>query len=68
MKLFRYQLGNTDIITVAENEQEAYNKRAEIDPSFAFTPVKITEVTVPGYIITVTSEAPEKPKRRAKEE
>lgn len=69
MKLYRYQLGNIDAIGVADDDEDAYQKRANIDPSFAFTPVNITEVKVEGYTVNVTADAPEKPKRtRAKEE
>jgi hypothetical protein len=53
MKLFRLTLGSTEKFGVAKNEKEMYKERAEIDPTFEYTPVVIEEVEVDGYEITL---------------
>lgn len=54
MKLFRYISGVDEKYGVAEDAQDAYNKRTNIDHTFHFLPVRIEEVTVEGYEITAT--------------
>ncbi|MED2748972.1 hypothetical protein P4278_23675 [Bacillus thuringiensis] len=50
-KVFRLTLGSIDRFAVAEDYEEMYEKRAEIDPTFAYTPVEIKELYVEGYEI-----------------
>lgn len=51
MKLFRFTLGADEMMAVFEDGIQAWDKRAEVNPVFAYTPVDIKEVTVPGYRI-----------------
>lgn len=53
MKLFKFTLGIYEQYGVFNDEKEAYEKRATIDPAYYYTPVEIAEVTVPGYEITL---------------
>ncbi|MGG1344149.1 hypothetical protein ABE244_27035 [Bacillus toyonensis] len=48
-KVFRLTLGSIDRFAVAEDYDEMYEKRAEIEPTFAYTPVEIQELQIPGY-------------------
>lgn len=64
MKLYLLKINLVEMYGVAENEEEMYVKRAEVDPSFDFLPITIEEVQIPGYEITVTPVEEEKPKRR----
>lgn len=54
MKLFRYTSGHDDKFAPAVDEKDAYERRAEVDPTFHFLPVQIEELTVEGYEITLT--------------
>ena len=54
MKLFKYICGADERYGIAADEQDAYAKRAKIDPTFHFLNVRIEEVSVPGYKITIT--------------
>jgi hypothetical protein len=78
MKLFRYTMGHTDVFAAAHDEQDAYDRRGMIDPTFEWTPVVIEEVTLEGFQIVLFSDeelaqieaeeaaaapAPAKPKR-----
>lgn len=51
-KVFRLTLGSIDRFAVAEDHEEMYEKRAEVDPTFAYTPVEIKKLCVDGYEIT----------------
>lgn len=53
MKLFKLSLGSTEHFGVAKNLEEIHGKKAEYDPTFAFTPVEIEEVKIEGYQIIV---------------
>jgi hypothetical protein len=55
-KLYRYTLGNIDRFGVANDTDEAHEKRAEVDHTFEFLPVQIEEVQIDGYTITVTKD------------
>ena len=54
MKLYRYVSGIDEKYAPAENEDDAYEKREQVDPTFHFLAVRIEEVTVPGYTLTLT--------------
>ena len=56
MKLFKYTSGLDEKYGVAENEQDAYDRRAEVDPTFDFIGCNVDEVVVPGYSIIVEPE------------
>lgn len=56
MKLYRYIMGVNEKYGVAADEQDAYDRRAEVDHTFSFLPVRIEEVIVPGYVIRAVSE------------
>lgn len=53
LKLFRLTLGSVEKFAVAKDEEEMYENRAEVEPTFAFTPVVIQELEVEGYKIEV---------------
>ena len=53
MKLFKLTMGSIEKFAVAKNEKEMFEKRAEVEAAFEYTPVQIDEVTLPGYEITV---------------
>jgi hypothetical protein len=55
MKLYRYTCGDHDKLGVAEDEQDAYERRTEVDPSFHYLPVVVEEMKLDGYEITVKS-------------
>ena len=50
-KVFRLTLGSIDRFAVAESIEDMHKKRAEIDPTFAYTPVEIQELHIPSYVI-----------------
>ncbi|MUT66019.1 hypothetical protein [Paenibacillus sp. NEAU-GSW1] len=54
MRLYRYTIGHTELYSAADNDEEAYERRTEVDPTFGWTPVVIEEVKLEGYEITVT--------------
>jgi hypothetical protein len=62
MKLFKYQMGTDEKLGVVKDEKDAYERRAEVDHTFRFLPVTITEVTLEGYEITLTLTKQEKQK------
>ncbi|MNZ84422.1 hypothetical protein D3C78_1031780 [compost metagenome] len=62
MKLFKLEIGNTLEYAAAESLEDMDERKADIDPQFAFLPVEITELIIPGYEITVTSLDDDKPK------
>lgn len=51
MNLYRYTCGLDDKYGAAADEQDAYNRRAEVDPTFDFLPVTIEQVIIKGYDI-----------------
>jgi hypothetical protein len=53
MKLFKLSLGSNEKFGVAKDYDDMHEKRAELDPTFAFTPVVIEEVKIDGYDIVV---------------
>jgi len=59
MRLYQYKLGVETQLGAAQDDQDAYEKRAEVNPVFAFTPVEISEVIVEGYEITLKPEQTE---------
>ncbi|HFJ9285028.1 hypothetical protein CN345_21985 [Bacillus thuringiensis] len=50
-RVFHLTLGSIEKFAVAADYEEMYEKRAEIDPTFAYTPVEIKELCVEGYEI-----------------
>lgn len=62
-KVFRLTLGSIDKFAVAEDREEMYEKRAEIDPTFAYTPVEIQPLHVYGYEIEAHEIKKEEPKQ-----
>ncbi|WP_217597314.1 hypothetical protein [Cohnella sp. GbtcB17] len=56
LKLFKYTCGVDERIGVFADADEAYERRAEVDPTFHFLPVRIDEIIVPGYVITIEPE------------
>jgi hypothetical protein len=64
MKLYTLRINLVEMYGVAESEEDMYNKRAKVDPSFDFLPITIEEVQIPGYEIEVKTVEEEKPKRR----
>lgn len=61
MKLFRYDCGDDSAYGVAADADDAYRRRAQVDATFAFVRVVISEVRVPGYEIKVTSTVEREP-------
>lgn len=53
MKLYQYTCGDYQKYGVGADEDDAYNRRSEVDQTFHYLPVTIEEVTVDGYEITV---------------
>jgi len=53
MRLYQYKLGVETQLAAAQDDEDAYERRAEVNPVFAFTPVEISEVSVDGYEITL---------------
>lgn len=58
MRLYKYTCGVDDRIGVAMDADDAYARRAEVDPTFAYVDVQITELTIPGYEITIAPIGP----------
>lgn len=57
MRLFKISIGNIEKLAVGKDEQDIYERKAEIDHTFDYLPVTIEEVTVEGHTITVTPDA-----------
>lgn len=57
MKLYKYTSGLDEKFGVAADEQDAYERREEVDATFHFLPARIEEVIIPGYVITITKAA-----------
>lgn len=54
LKIFILSLpGAEEKLLVAKNEQEAHDRRAEVDPAYEYLPVQVKELVLPGYDITV---------------
>jgi hypothetical protein len=67
MKLYRYTCGDHEKYGVAPDEQEAYERREEVDATFHYLPVTIEEVTVEGYeLILKPLEGDSEPRRGRK--
>jgi hypothetical protein len=66
MKLFKYQMGSDEKLGVAKDSKDAYERRTEVDHTFAFLPVNISEVTLEGYQITLTPVEKKEPKKEVK--
>lgn len=58
LKLFKFTQGWLDYYGAFDNLQEAYEKRATIDPTFHFTDVRIEEITLEGHDIRVLPHDP----------
>ncbi|MDG0791924.1 hypothetical protein OMP38_14485 [Cohnella ginsengisoli] len=54
MKLFKLEIGNTIAYAAAESLEEMNERKAEVDNTFAFLPVDVSELTIPGYDIILT--------------
>ena len=61
-KVFRLTLGSIDRFAVAESIEDMHDRRAEIEPTFAYTPVEIQELHIPGYVIEAHAIPKEEPK------
>ncbi|MEI4618325.1 hypothetical protein [Bacillus cereus] len=61
-RVFHVTLGSIEKFAVAESIEDMYEKRAEIDPTFAYTPVEIQELHIPGYVIEAHEIPKEEPK------
>lgn len=59
MKVFKYTCGDYEKYGVAEDESDAYERRAEVDPTFHYLPVTIEELRIEGYEIAVNPSVPE---------
>lgn len=62
MKLYMYTTGSDNRLAVATDDQDAYDRRAEVDPAYHYMPVQIEEVIVPGYEITLSEVGAKKKK------
>lgn len=56
MKLYRFTVGYDEKFHPFESEEEAYERRAEVDHTFEWLPVSIEEIAIPGFTITVTKD------------
>ena len=71
MKLFKLTVGLIEKYGVAEDEQDMYERRSDVDYSFDYLPVIVEEIAVDGYEITVNplaivgEEAPKRGRPRA---
>lgn len=64
MKLFKLEIGNTVEYAAADSLEDMNERKADIDPQFAFLPVQITEVVIPGCEIVVTEIEEDKPRNK----
>lgn len=53
LKLFKFSQGQLDYYGAFKDEKEAYDRRADVDPTFHYTHVEINELTIPGHTIMV---------------
>ncbi|MGQ3740855.1 hypothetical protein, partial [Bacillus sp. Fil] len=63
-RVFHLRLGSMEIFAVADDYEEMYEKRAEIDPTFAYTPVEIKELQISGYEVEAHKVSIEEPKQQ----
>jgi hypothetical protein len=63
-KLYTLSVGNTTEYGVADSEESMRESAGDIDPRFSYLPVKIDEVKVEGYEITLTPLTEDKPKNK----
>lgn len=61
MKLFRLTIGHADTFAAAESKEDMMKRKSEVDPSFAWLPVEISEVVLESYEITVTAKLEDLP-------
>ena len=66
MKLYKLSVGDVERLAVAKDEEEMFERRAEVEPSFDYLPVQIEEVTVEGYEIVAKPIGEEKPPNKRK--
>lgn len=59
LKLYKYTCGLDEKFGPAMDDQDAYDRRAEVDPTFDFVGVRIEEVVVPGFEIVIYPEGTE---------
>jgi hypothetical protein len=68
LKLFKLEIGNHLVYAAAESLEDMTERKEEVDPTFAFLPVQIEEMTIEGYEITVTpTDQPKKTRTRKQE-
>jgi hypothetical protein len=60
MKIFELTLGTNRHLIVANNEEEALERRAEVDATYDYLPVQVNELKIDGYDIVVEKEKPKK--------
>ncbi|MGX5634364.1 hypothetical protein [Bacillus thuringiensis] len=61
-RVFHLTLGSIEKFAVAESIEDMHDRRAEIEPTFAYTPVEIQELHIPGYVIEAHAIPKEEPK------
>lgn len=49
LKLFKFRQGHNETLYPFKNAEEAYEKRAEVDPTYHFAHVDIEELVIPGF-------------------
>lgn len=54
MKLFKFEMGS-EKLGAFKDAEDAYERRTEVDHTYDYLPVKITEVVLEGYEIVVRS-------------
>jgi hypothetical protein len=66
-KIFVFSLpGVENKLLVADNQEEAFERRGEVDPAYEYLPVNVSELEIEGFDIhakpkTVKPEEPEEP-------
>lgn len=55
MKIFKYTCGDYEKYGVAADDNDAYERRSEVDQTFHYLPVTIEELRIDGYEISVKS-------------
>lgn len=75
MKIFEITLGTNRHLIVAKDEQDAFERRTEVDQTYDYLPVEVKELKIEGYVIRAEKEkaknednppAEEKPKVKKK--
>lgn len=59
MKLYKYTCGDYEKYGVAADDNDAYERRATVDPNFHYLPVTIEELRIEGYEIIVKPNVPD---------